>query len=313
MVISSSITNSTDTFYGILCSGLTDKTRFSFTSSNSSFTECTRKHNSFKHFSNNISCNSNPYSDCTEMLQVSISGSEHASYSFTNCKFSQMNTNYQGAAICSVSASTKVTLNSCILKDCTSDKNGGAIYLNGSNSLTVMDTLFLNCVTNSDETDPGGGGMYINSSVSSHFVYRSTFIKCFANVFPRGGGGFIASNVKVSHTFSSVFVSCFSNSTGGAVFFYQNVNAFSISDTVFIGNQGTTGGGAIRELYNAIQSTPHLKFSFFTGNTAPADNGNDFCVSPEIQESPFLYSFSTTDSNRIAYSHGNDAHEYDGN
>ena len=71
-----------------------------------------------------------------------------------------------GAAIISTSSLT-ITLASCVLKDCTAKDSGGALYLNGGSRLTVTDTLFYNCVSNSNEAEPGGGGIFITGSSSS--------------------------------------------------------------------------------------------------------------------------------------------------
>ena len=123
----SSITHSTDTFYGIICSGLTDKTRLSFTSSNSSFTECVKINNKMSSFHK---YNNDHIPECTiddeapTAPECTISGrnslSHNHKYHFKFCTFSNLNA---------------------------ASNNGGAIYLpegayQSSTSLEVSDSIF---------------------------------------------------------------------------------------------------------------------------------------------------------------------------
>ena len=306
-------TCSTDTFYGIICSGLTYKTRLSFISANSSFTECVRKgiQSSVLDLSSNTHCNPPSYEGCF------ISGihlTPTSTTSFTHCIFSSMTASDDyGAAIYSKDSSLIISLTSCVLTNCTADKNSGAIYLSGSNTLTIADSLFHKCISNSKEADPGGGGLCVEGVSSSLSVYTSTFIKCKANVHPRGGGGFFASRIETAYTHSSIFVNCFSNCTGGAVFFYILTVDLSITDTLFSGNTGCSGGGSIREINSIKSASVYLKYLFFTRNTAPQLYGNNMCIEPELSASPFLFSFTTSVSNRVSYASGNTAHLYDDN
>ena len=235
---------------------------------------------------------------------------------FTHCIFSAMSsTTNRGAAICSISSSLTITLTGCVLKDCTAAKNGGAIYLSGSNSLTVINTLFQNCVTNSNESEPGGGGIFISGKDSSLTLSSSIFLCCRANVqiANRGGGALFTSEINTLRIFSSHFIMCSTRNAGGAIFAMQVKREISVCDALFRGNTAGYEGGAIREGDNVGSSNPHLTFSFLNGNIAPAEHGNDFTITPEITSTPFLYSFSTAPSNRVAYSHGTISHNYDNN
>ena len=217
------------------------------------------------------------------------------------------------AALFSSSSSFTISIVSCVFQDCKADKNGGAIYLSGSNTLTITDSLFHKCISNGDGSEPGGGGIFITGSESSLSVSGSIFLTCEANVYPRGGGGFFALGVQKCHSSSSRFISCSTTCAGGAIFFQKPNTNFLVSDTLFSGNSATLHGGAIRELEISISPCIHLKFDCFTRNTAPDNMGNDLSVHPDITTTPFLYCLSTATSNRAVYTDGINSHEYNGN
>ena len=233
-------------------------------------------------------------------------------YSFSNCNFSNLEIVGHGAAIVCTSSHSTINIVSCSFTSCTSSLNGGAVFSDGKwNSLTVADCLFKDCLTTSTTSYPGGGGICVEGSSASLTIHTTSFIECKASVTNRGGSGFFASQMHSSYTYSSRFISCLTNCAGGAIFFYEVSNAISISDTLFSDNSAASHGGAIREHSNTIPSTPHISYSFFTGNTAQNKHGNDFCVYPEITSTPFTLSLSTGDSNRVAWATGDQAHVYE--
>ena len=290
------------TMYVLLSSGLTAKTKLSFTSSNSSFIKCVRN-NISSFFLSNDNCPGPSYEGCT--FNQTTPPTLSTITLFTRCTFSGMTSAGRGAAIFSTSFCT-ISLISCVLKDCTAAKNGGAVFLSGINSLTITNILFQNCKTNSDVDYPGGGGIYIGGSSSSLTIRSSSFISCKASVKKnaRGGGGFWASVIQKCFCYSSRFISCSSNSAGGATVLQSPNDDFQISDCLFKGNTANHGGGAIREIDNPTSPTRHLKFSFFTANRANDNNGNDLCVHNAILATPFLHCFTTTSSSRVY--NGND-------
>ena len=78
----------------------------------------------------------------------------------------------------------------------------------------------------------------------------------------------------------------------------------SYFNTLFCGNSAVVYGGGIREATNTHSSVVHLKYLFFTKNSAADTYGNDFSVHPSISDSPLLYSFSTSTSNRVSIAVG---------
>ena len=236
------------------------------------------------------------------------------SATFTSCKWNSCGaSNAHGVAIISTSSSVTISIASCLFKDCTADKNGGAVYLSGINSLSVIDTLFQNCISKgSGENVPGGGGLYMSGSTSSLTILTSTFLGCKANVASFGGGGFHALQMKSVFLSSSRILSCSTSLSGGGVYISE-FTPVSYSDTLFSGNSAVFYGGAIREYKNSKTSTLHLTYLFFSCNSCKEHCGGDLSVSSELIDSPFLYSFSTSASNRFAYALDDVVSEYNDN
>ena len=302
-------------FFDTFSLNLTKNTKVSFLSSNSSFVECVRKQVSFSQSSLSSSFLSNNDCDSPSYEECSFTGTARPTIStvttFTHCTFSNMLTSGDnGGAICCKSSSTSITLASCSIINCNSTKNGGGVYASGtSNTLSVDDCLFKDCVTSSHESITAGGGMYMSGSTSSLIIHSSTFSTCKATVEDYGGAGLMISNLKIASISSSRFILCSTNSRGGGVY----INEFTpvtFTDILFSGNTADVYGGAIREYENSRASTPHLKYSFFTNNSAGENYGNDFSVDPEISKSPFLQSFSTATSNRVSVYNNTDRKFY---
>ena len=218
-------------------------------------------------------------------------------------------TNGKGGAISCTQSSVSIILNSCIFESCSSIDHGGAVYVAGnSNTLTVTQSLFHNCITTkkTNEQYPGGGGVCVIGSSSSLTIRTCIFIDCQANVEPRGGGAFFASQMKESYTFSSRFISCSTTNAGGAIFFYELTDEFSVCDSLFSMNSAQWGGGAIRELSNTKSNRIHIHLSFFTQNLLPTERGIDYSVEPAISNIPFSCCFSTASVNRVSAPDGLD-------
>ena len=260
---------------------------------------------SFFSFSQNTDCNTSPYLDCS-FTGTHYTPSESAA--FENCHFTNMKcTNGKGGAISCEHSSVSISLSSCIFESCSSIDRGGAVYVSGeSNTLTVTQSLFRNCITTkkTNEQYPGGGGVCVIGSSSSLTIRTCIFIDCQANVEPRGGGAFFTSQMKESYTFSSRFISCSTANAGGAIFFYELTDEFSVSDSLFSMNSAQWGGGAIRELSNTKSNYIHIYFSFFTQNLIPTERGTDFSVYPKISNIPFSCCFSTASVNRVSIAIG---------
>ena len=112
----------TEYFYGIICSGLTDKTKLSFSSSNSSFSNCVRKSKLIppsKLLSNK---------DLTTQ-QISTREGLHETSSFISCSF-VCESSFAGGTIYITGSSCSLFVSLCTFDHCSSSSEGGAIAVN---------------------------------------------------------------------------------------------------------------------------------------------------------------------------------------
>ena len=298
------LTHSTDTFYGIICSGLTDKTSLYFIATNSSFSECVRKRiaqNIFLHSfssSSNTDCTGQPYEGCqfnADHPVLSLSSST----SFLSCTFTLLSSPYSGGAI-SFTSGNSLTISDCIFTSCTTSvdfdswEGGGAVCIK-SGSLTVSSSLFISCTTVSY-----AGGIFAHSDCSAASVSFSTFINCEAD----HGSGLTTYYGPSSTTLSNKYISCYAYSVGGGLYHDGNSSDFiSLSDSLFTNNKAnsdsdTSRGGGAFEDYRKNAYTSKYSFSFFTGNTAPNGVGNDISVIlTALSGSPITHCFTTTSTN----------------
>ena len=271
---SSSVTHSTDTFYGIICSGLTDKTRLSFTSSNSSFSECVRQHPSyvFSSSSSGNSCTSSSYDGCAFNSPTRPSLSTITT--FTSCNFTGFTYSNHGGAISCTGSSTKLYINQCSFKSCVSSAgHGGAIYADRMLSFSVEWTLFFSCNSSTKQ----GGGIYFISSYCFPLVSDTTFISCYAQNSPNsdnfddGGGLVITCSLPSSQLHyiiqSSRFLSCGCNDFGGGGYIVLNSSRTGCQNCLFSGCKCSTAEG-IRFSLGTADANVLLLFCFFSCSTS---------------------------------------------
>ena len=296
------ITKFLDTFYGILSSGLTEKTKLSFSSSNSSFTHCVRKHN--PHY---LASSSNTYgvtddlhwwmdelfSDNTKK-PISSSSTE-GDYSFTSCTFTTLTSDSNGGAIF-FSLSGTLTISSSIFELCSNIvpenlfEGGGAVCVQ-TGYLIAHRNIFILCTT-----PYLGGGLLVQSDCVSSIVSLSTFISCKAG----HGGGLTTYWGPKSLVSSSRFISCIASISGGGI--YHNSGStesfLTISNSLFKDNNAQTkdsnvrGGGAFED-YRSSEYQSEYSFLFCSGNKASSGKGNDISVQwNKVTESSFIHSFT---------------------
>ena len=134
--------------YQQICAGVSRKTKVSFISSNSSFTECVRKHSSSQIF-NSQSCTISPYTNCTfaQTSRPTISSSA----TFTSCTFTSLSSNpgNGGAISFQNQASGTLTVISCNFYSCkctatgSIEDGGGAIFAHTVSKVEVSSSLFV--------------------------------------------------------------------------------------------------------------------------------------------------------------------------
>ena len=279
-----------------LFSGLTQKVRLSFTSSNSSFTECARQH--FLSLTFNFqSCTTSPY---------------------TNCKFTQTE---------HPTISSLATLTSCLFTSLSSTGNGGAILFTLTGTLTISYSLFERCSVNVSSVKPNGGGAVC---VESGYLVASSnsFLRCSSSYY---AGGLIADKQCTSSTVSSCtfyectafrgaalityfhpsssvvssrFLCCSVDNVGGGIYHNSDLqsSSFILSDCLFAFNSAdyttdeykTRGGGGFEDFKEGEYSS-YYSYSFFHGNVATKEDGHDIAVVyNSLPESNITHCFTTT-------------------
>ena len=147
----------------------------SLTSSNSSFTECVRKH-LYPHsplFAHHTLSSNTDNPECTSDWQsgeICDYGSSHPSlragtnYSFLHVSFTQ-SSSYSGGAICmddssinSHQRSSELLVRDSVFNNCHASHLGGAIFLQDINKYTITSSLFFSCTCSA--TVNGGGGIH---------------------------------------------------------------------------------------------------------------------------------------------------------
>ena len=318
-----SIKNSEETFYGVLCSGLTDKTALSFISSNSSFSECVRPY--YFPFSS-----SPPNTDCLpdcinkhfRSLRFSLP-SDSTSFSF--CSWEDC-LGEPGGAIYSSSAGASITVNSCIFNKCNSTKpntssshsyNGGAIFVSGITELIVFSSTFFHCCAPQNNHDNGGsGGIFAYDIKTTIWISSSHFISCFTG---SSGGGAYLSSIKASDVGPQSITSCsyiqctgygITPDGGGLSLSYSDYT-LGTSSCLFC-SCATVGcfDGGLYFTFNANSDPYPICFCFFNGNSA--SQGADVYLMNHSGSNPILHSFTTTDAQYTVYpSHWDAAQKQD--
>ena len=266
-----------------------DKTQFSFTSSNSSFTECMRKSHSFSSFFSSSSLSLNE--DCTAPVykECSFTSSTQppslpttASVSFTSCMFDTLVSAQNGAAIFFTSSHT-LTIISSIFQNCSANVPAQSLYGGGAVCVEAGDLVARgNVIINCNAPYYAGGILAQNSCISS-VISLCTFVLCRA----RFGGGLMTHFGPTSSVDSCRFVSCTGDVSGGG--YYHNSDkdnsSISISNSLFANNcandsddgVANRGGGGF-ENYWQVKYLSSFYFIFFSGNIAKKGTGNDITV-----------------------------------
>ena len=291
-----------DSFSSILSSGLAEKTRLSFISSNSSFTECVSKNLVFSSFFSpslfsNTECTAHPYIGCsfTQDRRPSLSTS-----TFISCTFTSITSTGNSAAIYFTTGSS-LSIEFCLFTSCSStvprneESGGGAVHITVAATLTIISTVFYKCVSSYL-----GGAVFAQGACKSSNISFCTFVECTGS----RGGGLMTYSGPTSDIISSRFFSCSATLSGGA--FYHNSgftnSSVFITNSLFAGNTVETdsdghayrGGGAI-ENYRSVAYPSNYSFLFFHANIDKKENGHDITSNLKpMTEGSVVHCFTTT-------------------
>ena len=313
------IQRSTKIIYSIIVSGLAYKTRLSFISSNSSFTQCTRKHNPQ---SNTIYYQDPAHTIITgadnhhfENATETVNDNTHttpghlelsSSATFTSCEWKKCEAEDGGALYASISG-INLRINHCRFLSCeASAGNGSGIYAQSARMVYVNSSFFYDCNAPSGVNwDDGGGGIYLISISTEALITSSVFLSC---VVQYDGGGV---NIWNSHSLNDNtrtlqncrIIHCYGtdngNAEGGGFISWDNNYNVGISNTLFSQCSNNIGGAIAMSLSDPL--TLLIIFCFFSGNTGNC--GNDIALDyPVSDDELFSYhSFTTSNSHLIGY------------
>ena len=288
------------------------KTTFSFTSSNSSFSECLRKDilsTSLSSF--NSACTTDCRNINFETQTKALSSA--ASYSFNNCSWSGCLSEPAGAISCSTSG-VSLIITGCIFLHCysTSGKtasktyNGGAICLNGINSLIASSSSFIQCSALQTNHDNGGsGGIFAYNIKTTISLSYLSFVSCFTGTSAAGAyfESIKASTVGPETVNNCRFVDCKAEGKtpdGGGLTFRNPAYTMGCSNTLFCKcNATTNAGGGLDFTFNKSTDSYPIRFCFFKDNAAVYGKDIRLRSCSSNQQNPLLHCFSQTESDRV--------------
>ena len=279
----------------------------SFISSNSSFTECVRKHLISSPSHMNPDCDTECHNENFGSMQASLDAS--FTYTFDYCSWEDCIAE-PGGAISSNTEGVSLTVIHCTFTRCNSTSyenpratqsyNGGALCVNGIKELIVSTSRFFRCCAPQTNNDNGGsGGMYVVSITTLLVLSSSDFISCFTGA--SGGGAYFASiktsDVGPQTVMSCRFVRCKSEGNtpdGGGLCLWGSDYTLGLSNCLFSECSVTTNCGGGLDFTFSANPDPHpIRCCFFNDNSAPDGNDVNLRSLPSNLE-PFLFCFSTT-------------------
>ena len=322
--------HSTSIFHEIICSGFTESTSLSFTSSNSTFTNCLRQHNtpysfhSYQHFqalSNANTCtgtqrcfDGKTFKQTSDPLHNIEKGPlvlnaqnypSITSFVFISCEWNGCSVN-SGGAISTSLHSIELDIEACRFLSCVASIFGGAIYAQSSTSVSINNSLFHSCRSQSNNISHGGGGLFLISIKDKIHVASSTFYSCTSKC--DGGAAdiqeFFPSENKCYEFYACTFLKCvisYDYACEGGALLLWNISLLQSSNTLFSRNEGWAGGACGT---NCVSCAPNYQMYFCLFHMNKALKGNDVYFYVEPSHSPLLHCFSTTEDKRICYFNG---------
>ena len=287
-----------------MLSGLTHETQFSFTSSNSSFIECLRKHiiNILSQNCNFVLSRGKDNNDRNTISrrQELTSQSEHSFRSTDFDKCESTGSNSGGAIYCT---SGSLTIEDCTFKTCKSPSgSGGAVYASGVSSFTIEKSLLTDC----NATYGYGGGVLFTSESCSPLLSDTFLIACHASENADlssqsvdDGGGASIESLMTSETLSFIFQSCRFLSCncydwGGGAYVYSPSALTGCKESLFsicTSREGEGLGVAVRNSNAGF----FVRFCFFS-SASPSSIVPDISLNrndENFSDSSVLHSLST--------------------
>ena len=284
-------------FLWLHISGLTEKTKISFTSSNSSYSECVRKHLKKSIPPNNSLSSSNKKSENSRtQITTSSQYTSGSSHSFTRTDFVSCKVTgdtHGGAIYCTCGS---LTIEDCYFTNCQSAQRAGAVFFLCYYSCKDSNNVFVNSTSN---TETGSfDDWFATPSVHS----SSTYINSKAG----GLNGIMNIEATADITVSScIFINGSTPHSSGLLNLAKITGLAIISNSIFSkGSASSYGGGfgTFGDFTNNVR--PRFSFCFFCNNVCSNNNrGADFDANGNVgslfSKEQILHCFSSSPGLRI--------------
>ena len=274
---SSSITHSTETFYGILCSGLTSKTKHSFTSYNSSVTDCVK--DSYI-ISSSPFISSNP--NCPDLLIENQHYTQYkcdnilTNHSFLHCSWDNSPRASNGGAIHLLCNSPQpliyLTVDDCDFFHCKESGSviGGAIFAKYIGVVVVENSLFYDCACGVGISVSEGAGVFLYFLTSYPFLKSCSFLSC-TSADDGGGSGICTCNSFLTYAVDSCnFINCKAthpqSGQGGGISIGDNKVFVSCCNCLFCACEAKLEGGGLWIDCVHASTDKKISFCFFSDN-----------------------------------------------
>ena len=308
-------------FYGIICSGLTDKTKLSFASSNSTFIECVRKPSSQ---SNTISYQDDRHTIIIgadnhhfENTSAIVNDNTHkspghltltTSATFTSCVWRKCEASNGGGIYLKAGTAISLSVIKGEFYSCKSTpERGGGIYIEGIGDVRIKQTLFLECISEATN-GAGSGGIEMWTVQKPPQIEECSFLSCKSGDDAGGLGIWNTPLYQQTCVMECQFIECTINHTtssgGGGLIIWISKAAVGCTECLFSKCYSACVGGGLASHISSSDSfknTPLFSFCFFNNNAARESCGNDCYLVEWIPNPPCVHSFSTTASSRLCY------------
>ena len=289
--------------YYTLCDEIADKIRLSFTSSNSSFSECVRKH-SFYQISHNTHLNSkdvNP--DCPHYITgekcfyeehtVQLSGGEHT---FADSQFISCQHSGYGGAIDQIDGD--LTIKRCVFDTCSCTSRGGAVSFRSSGTCLQEDNLYQFC---SGELS----GAFDSFDTTLRPVHDHKRCKYVSNSAVNFGHSSIEYSPKTLID-SNIYIHGRSTklTDAGTVVNYNEQGPILYRNCVFFDGQSPNSGGLTLLSYGVYSAASlSVKFCFFLNNYGTDGTAYEIYFNARTcdnaREDLIIHSFTATPNSRV--------------
>lgn len=216
--------------------------------------------------------------------------SQSHSTTLENCIISECNTVLNGGAL-SATFRSPVTFTGCTIRNCYSEGRGGALSISSNNSVTLNDLTIENCVSGSY-----GGAIHLSSSGTTTFD-GCTIVNCQSDnqggaIYLESSGPKLFKNGKIEGCVSQL---------GSAIMLMDSgtltVEDSEIKNCISGGGSTSNSGGAIRT-YGSVSASLYLTRVKFTGNEAKRNKNWDNTLAKDANGGALFWNARGTENTK---------------